>query len=397
MDIKKGLLVIPPEKEVVNITQGRRPSARNFAATGREYPRIIIPTREMIDRVTRETGTKMDLATEITPQYTTDISKKEVNLYEYKEHRVASSPTGLVGRLQKRPPKQGPANVVFLTSIRDTGRYDLNGQDIAGIIETANTAINEEFLNLGDSIRIRGIITDDLPLTDNLGAYPCTPTRGKPWIHPLNAKNDRGEFLVDITERIPSDSRVIPKDDKDLRRQKRIEFEEKVFKTSMQMGADILVVDHLMFRLIDLINETRFGIGRILNIHPGIADTRNPNRLPGSTPTLDAISRANWGAVFNKKKGLYLPPENPSTTGRFKTGATLHIVDKRLDTGPVIADAETTFVRGEDRPQELRRRNYPVKRAVFILGIIHYVRTMLDRIDRINFDSNERTKTVTRI
>lgn len=363
MDIREGLIATPTEEEVTRITQGLK--LKN------------LKTRE-------DTA----LHGPVLPR------NAEVNLYTYEQYRIPPV-KGPVGRPEK-PPAQRPVRVVWFTSIRDVGRFDLNGTDIAGVIETVNKLINEgtklkidgeEGVRLGDFIRIRGVITDDLR-TENLGHYPLTPKSKEPWIHPLDAKNDEGNLLTKITEHIPSDFRAIPKGDHQLRKQKRLEFENKVYEVSQQMGADILISDHLMIRLIHLIKENRYGIGRILNIHPGISDTRNPHRLPGSTPTLDAIDRANWNAVFDKRKKLFLPA-NPEAN-RFATGATLHVIDKGVDRGPVIADSESTVVFKDDRPRRLRRRNYPLKRAVLVRGIIHYVRTMLDNIDKINFGSGER-------
>lgn len=363
MDIHEGLIAIPTNEEIARITHGLELKnleiRENTALRGPVLPR-----------------------------------NAEVNLYTYGQYRVPPV-EGAVGR-PKKPPVQRPVRVVWFTSIRDVGRFDLNGTDIAGVIETVNKLINEgtkleidgeEKVRLGDFMCIRGIITDDLK-TENLGHYPLTPESGKPWIHPLNAKNDEGNLLTKITEYVPSDFRAIPRGDKQSRRQKRLEFENRVYKVSQQMGADILISDHLMIRLVHLIKENRYGIGRVLNIHPGISDTGNPHRLPGSTPTLDAISRANWNAVFDKRKKLFLPA-NPEAN-RFATGATLHVIDEGIDRGPVIADSESTVVFKGDRPQRLRRRNYPLKRAVLVRGIIHYVRTMLDNVDKINFGSGKR-------
>lgn len=355
MDIHKGLIITPTDDEITRRTRGF--NIRGFAEN-----RPVLP----------KTAT-------------------EINLYTYEEPN-------------KQPPAgtKGPLHVVFLTSIRDIGRYDLNGIDLMGAIEAINTLVNEDVklcidgdrVNLGDFIRIRGIITDDVDNNpsgnDYLGCYPATPTRGKPWIHPLDARNDKGNYLTDITTHIPSDFRTIRRGNRALKEEKRLEFEKKIFEVSQQRGADILISDHFMVKLVHLIKGTRYGTGRVLNIHPGISDPRNPNRLPGSTPTLDAISRAQWGAIFDKKRKLYVPPPDPRAS-RFSTGASLHVMDEGLDTGPVIADSESTYVGQSDRPQELRRKNYPIKRAVLVAGIIHYVKEMISKIDGIDFGSGERT------
>lgn len=369
---------------------------------------IRLPTREEIENITHETipPWQKSLDERISRQ---TFSPEPVTLYTYDRHSVISPKTENVGRqlppwTEERRKRQRventprlPVGVVFLTSVRDIGRFDRNGLEIRGIIETTNDAINGKFQEaetLGDYIRIRGVITDDLS-TENLDPYPTDPRIGKPWIFPTKAKNDRGELLTSITERIPSNFRAVPREAKDEIRELHLEFEEKIFKISQQMGADIVISDHLMVRLIHLIKENKYSIGRVLNIHPAISDTTNPSRLPGSTPTRDAIDRARFGAVYDKKTGLFLPMNEDSH--RFKTGASLHIMNKQFDGGPVIADAESTLVSVNDTPQRLRERNYPTKRAVFVLGIIHYVRTMLRDIDKINFDTGTRTETTARI
>jgi len=345
-----------------------------------------------------------------------------ITLREYDKFAIVQADGSAIER-QHKPDKQGPLNLVFLTSIRDVGGEDRNGtmveingksEYMMGLIEAVNQAINEQLWNLDRFIRIRGIITDDIGrqksiktpgyqkiITDisqiQQATYPATPTPGRPWIYPLDAVNDENKLLTSITHNIPSDFRLIPSNEKELRSEKQKQWEEKIFNVAQEMGADIIVSDHLMIRIKHLIDDTRFGLGRVLNIHPAISDPKNPNRLPGSTPTKDAITRAESGCVFDKKSGLYLPAIRDKKTGelvsstgnRYATGASLHVLDKYLDNGPVIADSEDTVVRPTDTKQELRWRNYRTKIAVFARGMAHFSRKFYPDVGKLNFKTGE--------
>jgi len=349
----------------------------------------------------------------------------KITLREYDKFNLVQSNGAPMERPLNKKDKTGPLNVVFLTSIRDTGGEDKNGvfvpiqgeyEYMMGLIEAVNTAINNQLWSLDRFIRIRGIITDDrnrenhintseigLRITNVLTetpeiSYPAIPTPGKPWIYPLDAVNDEGTPLVSITKRIPSEFRTIPLTDKERRNEEQRKWEDEVYNMAQEMGADIVISDHIMVRIKHLINDTKFGLGRVLNIHPAISDPKNPNRLPGSTPTKDAIMRARTGFVFDKKSGLYLTAIRDKKTGELvqskgsryaSTGASLHILDKHLDNGPVIADSESTMVMPTDTEQELRFRNYKTKIAVFIRGIMHYVRKIYPDVERINFKTGE--------
>ena len=290
----------------------------------------------------------------------------------------------------KEEPQKGPINVVFLTSLRDIAADDRAGtitniprgpSYMMGLIEAVNLAIKDCYHNLGDFIKIGGVITDDLLVTDLTTPLPTYKTSGKQWIYPLEERTAQGETLGNLTEHIPSTFRR--EIDKDERRFKRKEFEEELYQVSQEMGADIIISDHLMIKIIYLLHKVKYGIGKILNIHPGITDPIHPGKLLGATPTMDAIRNAkSLETTFDKDTRLYKPS--------IKTGATLHVMGKRVDEGSVIASSGNTKVNSSDRRRDLRYRNYPVKFQVFVQGIIHYIRTMFPVID--NLDLSERGK-----
>jgi folate-dependent phosphoribosylglycinamide formyltransferase PurN len=294
---------------------------------------------------------------------------------------------------------EAPLKLAWLTSVRDIGRADQNGRMVdykgrphymMGLIEAINTIINKQRMGLEHIMQIVGIITDDT-LRDKTYPYPTKPTPGQPWIHPLSAKNNQEELLTANTVNIPSNFRfeLNKKRQKDQHR----EFEERIYEESQQMEADILVSDHFMVKIIHLIKAHRYGIGKVLNIHPGISDPLDLQRLPGSTPTQDALDSVRYGAIFKKSKGIYVP-----TIPRYRTGASLHIMNRGLDEGPVIADSRDTVVLANDTHQELRARNYPVKIAVFIAGMMHYITSILENIKNLDFNEEaQENRTTTRV
>jgi len=320
------------------------------------------------------------------------IEKCGVQLYDYPRREDYTPQTQTD---QSQPDQQqAPLQLIFATSLRDIAADDRVGSltDIPrglsymmGLIEATNLAINECYHDLGNYINIRGIITDDLP-TDYTDPIRTYQNPYAPWIYPLHDRNDEGKPLGQLTTHIPSDFRM--ETDKDKRRTKRERFEDEVFAVSQEMGADIIVSDHLMVIINHLLKENRYGIGRTLNLHPGVIDPLQPSRLPGSTPTTDAIERVRDRTVYNNKTRLYEPaPHN------LLTGASLHMMTKEVDGGPLIASSRRTLVNKNDRKRDLRYRNYPVKFRVFVEGIIHYVEKLFPHLDSLDLKAKRRLVT----
>ncbi len=289
--------------------------------------------------------------------------------------------------LEERPAER-PLNVLFVTSIRDVGREDRNGSVIdtpqgkvkmPGLIETVTHMINEKSGDLGRWMRTVGIVTDDDP-RDNLDGYPGTPIPGRPWIHDLDLRNDRGELLSSLTVNIPSHFRKIPGNRfPEEKAEAKADFENEVHRMMDESGADIIVSDHLIMRIDNLIRDAHGQFGRILNIHPAVTRGDYPMKLRGLTPTRDAIDRANG---FRRVNGH---GEQVAVTPHSRTGATLHLVDETIDAGAVIADSEPTIVHGDDDPQVLRHRNYlAAKIPVFVAGIRHYVENLFPYLDELD-------------
>lgn len=271
---------------------------------------------------------------------------------------------------------QSPVNIMFLTSVRDTGGDDRNGlcldltdgqHYMEGVIERTTRETRDGLL--AGIVRVVGVITDDRERDMERVRrkkevdYPVRPTHGRNWIHPLDLRNDRDELLIssDVTHWVPSEFRRLPLDALDERARAKEDFEDQVMTLMHQRGANLLISDHYMARLVYLIRNGLFG--RVLNIHPAVTVEGHPCAFPGQSPTNDSIARAQHG----------------HTT----TGATLHFVDEFFDHGQPISFSADTPVHASDRedPMRLRYRNYQqAKLPVFVEGLCHYAQSLLPRL-----------------
>lgn len=264
-----------------------------------------------------------------------------------------------------------PLNVVFLTSVRDTGTCDRNGT----VVETGNGPRYMEGIiertvrethplwqgpsglvyagTLAGVVRVVGVITDDTKKDMKDSSYSVLPEPGRDWIYPLMLSTPDGQLVRDMTYNIPSSFRLLPLRATEERRQLKYEFEAKVLQKMRELGGDILVSDHYMARL-DFLPQNLSLYGRVLNIHPAVTVEGHPYCFRGKTPTADAIAQARRGILT-------------------KTGATLHIINEVIDEGPPIAYIANTPVFPTDEPQWLRYRNYNLgKLPLFVQGLAHY-------------------------
>lgn len=269
-----------------------------------------------------------------------------------------------------------PLKVVFLTSVRDVGISDRNGT----IVETGNgvgymegaveKTVKETHPSgkLADFVRVVGVITDDTPKDMQDSSYSALPDTSRDWIYPFNLLTPEGQLVQEMTYNIPSDFRLLPDRAEEERRQGKLEFEQRVFQKMRELGGDVIISDHYMARLDHLWSD--FGIyGRVLNIHPAVTEDSSPYRFRGKTPTADAIEKAKSGVLT-------------------KTGATLHVIGKEIDAGPVLASVVGTPVFPTDEPQMLRYRNYiQAKLPLFINGLIHYARVIYPYLEVLNLSN----------
>jgi len=279
-------------------------------------------------------------------------------------------------------PVPGHLRAIVITSIRDVGKEDMNGNHFrVGDDEFYMTGLLEGILrdsryDISQVFDVAGVITDDTErdeIKGNLGEYSRRPMNSARWIHPLDMRNYRGELLANFTENIPSNFRSLPIQMTDERIRGKEDFENQVLSFAQNNGADIIISDHLMMRAELLIRAFR---NRLLNIHPAITNRDNPLNLRGKSPTQDALDRSN-GFRRNHVTG-----EISTIEPYRKTGATLHFMNEEIDDGPPICDAELTVVHPHDVPQMLRYRNYQnSKIPVFARGIEHYYSNIYPNID----------------
>ncbi|MDP2648413.1 MAG: formyltransferase family protein [bacterium] len=257
--------------------------------------------------------------------------------------------------------KHKPVRIVILTSIRDVGGDDLNGQFVPtkngseymkGIVEHVVEECRPDG-ELHGIVELAGVITDDTAKGLAKSGYPLTPTHGELWIHPIDLRDHHGVKVVDMTRNYPSFFRTLPLDDVSGRRAAKREYEAGLLGAMEYLGARVLISDHYMAKIEYLIDE--FGLyGQVLNIHPAVTQPGHPFCFRGKTPTADALARAKSGRET-------------------RTGATLHLVNSEFDDGPIVECAAETPVHADDTPQELRWRNYQMaKLPVFTRGMLKY-------------------------
>lgn len=273
-----------------------------------------------------------------------------------------------------------PLRLVFLTSIRDVGACDRNGQNLAypdgtrymqGSIEATVQACLPRG-PLHGVIEVVLVITDDIdagPRPDALEGYPALSMPGRQWIHPFDLKLGQcGNTVVDRTINVPSNFRKLPRNDTAGRAATKLTFEQTVLRRFNEASGDVLISDHYMAQLEHL---HIWLPGRVLNIHPAITARSSQFCLRGPTPTADAIARAQ-------------------ELGSFTTGATLHFVNSVIDDGPAIAIAEGTSVYPSDIPQQLRDRNYRgAKNPLLVRGLEHYVRQLYPYLSELDLTKLE--------
>lgn len=279
-----------------------------------------------------------------------------------------------------------PIRALFITSVRDVGNgSDRNGSLIdtpngrkymKGAVETCVDEVNA-CRELADHAQVIGVVYDDMHSELLRDGYPARPRFGQPWIYPTEKINSAtGDRMIDNTFSVPSVFRSLPLTDQRNRDQLKLQFEAEIHELMRMLGADIIISDHLLMRIVNLIRRDAFDLyGRVLNIHPAITDENSPYRLRGLTPTQDAIGRTH-GFRRDRRTSLQTPVER-----HFRTGSTLHFVSPEIDAGPVICDDEPTPVYPNDTPQLLRYRNYLMaKGPVLVEGLMHYHREMFGRI-----------------
>lgn len=163
------------------------------------------------------------------------------------------------------------------------------------------------------------------------------------------------------------------------------EYEREIVREMRKRGVDILISDsHLS--LIGPVMLSAYG-KRNLNIHPAITEINSPYRLPGLTPTRDALTRAKFGyIIIDDKKRPETWPEGEPIEVEFRgkirqaikvsrytlTGVTVHIIDAQVDHGPVVA-SQLNHISSNPTYEGIRESNYEIKRRLLPIALFNYV------------------------
>lgn len=161
-------------------------------------------------------------------------------------------------------------------------------------------------------------------------------------------------------------------------------YEQRILDIFHQRQIDLAISDSYVC----IIGPTLLGAykGRMLNVHPAIAQVGHPARLPGVTPTRDAYTRAKHGYIIIDDKHAVDVPEGSRIQvnygGRTRiavqvprlntTGVTVHVVSPRVDNGPVVLHREYQFDPDTITYEAIRDNNYRHKRELLPTALLEY-------------------------
>ncbi len=194
-----------------------------------------------------------------------------------------------------------------------------------------------------------------------------------------------GKTVEAISVRTPSDWRRLPRSQPEAREAAKRAYERRIVGLLHEYDIDLLVVDS--YRCV--IGPTLLAAyaNRIINIHPAVL-AKDAHPLAGAFPTRDAYTRAAFGYVIVDDKRLSgIPPgDRLQVTYQGKqrtavrvpqittTGVTVHIVNEKLDEGPVLLSQSYTIDPARMDEEDIRARNYTLKYKLLPRAIVAYVR-----------------------
>lgn len=281
---------------------------------------------------------------------------------------------------------QRPLNMLVLTSGRDVGVCDRNGRIVQtghgrrymeGSIERIVGETHEPGWRsplgltyagrLAGLVKLVGVVTDDRQrdLEDKRyqSNYSFLPRSGRDWIHPHDLRTPDGRLVSDMTYNIRSAFRFLRSEKVEERRDRKVEFEDRIFQLMRELGADILLSDHYMAQLEHLYREPRL-YGRIINIHPAVTVEGDIDCNRGPTPTANSLRKVRAGEYT-------------------EAGATLHFIGPIIDGGQPIACERGIPVYPTDRPQHLRYRNYTgAKLPLLVESLGYFAQHLFPNLDK---------------
>ena len=306
----------------------------------------------------------------------------------------------------------GRINIGWITSCREIGLDEHVGREVIDPVTGVSYGYRK-----GNLEALAELLAEDNPFSrrfnltavivdDNDTQYEAAWSDVELWprnmIVPFREGDNnvtRANTLEELTIRIPSQTW------KDLRRDKskdesksyfkarkamaKADYEREILAVLKEKNIDILVSDSY----VTIMNGVLLSnyMGRILNIHPAITDKRSPYRLPGLTPTRDAITRAKYGwIIVDDKKEVDIPEGREIIVNyeskqrravevpRYnKTGVTVHLITPKVDDGPIVLSLEYEFDSRTETHESLRTKNYGLKREILPQALQMHIRYQL--------------------
>ncbi len=321
---------------------------------------------------------------------------------------------------------QRPLSIVYLTSLRElhkegVGRivYDpetgcLHPRRV-GNLEDLLYQLNSPESRLYGLYNLVGVIVDDDDTSYLSGDQPLWDSKMHVSHRVSGHAVEKSITLDQITYCIPSSSwaRTGPENTAEKSVRKSL-YEAQIAQHLDDLCADIVISDSY----VRIIGDDLLGYGStgseapecmFINIHPAVTDTGRPDRLPGATPTRDALTRAHHGYVIVDDKHHVDLPEGEEVRVKFKgenrtarrvppvshTAATVHYVSPRVDNGKVIHCVSADLPNKEFLTEEsLRHLNYQLKRKVLNEALIKLAddSAFLDLVERMRWRRQQSTR-----
>ena len=292
--------------------------------------------------------------------------------------------------LHFEPPKER-LRIAIITSIRDLLEEHVGTETslpegrtvyVKGTLERAIDELREG--ELRRYIELVAIITDDTEKDLKKSGYPLQPTKGMPWVHPLNLPIDGRTYALELYWHVPSRYRLLKRAEKEKRATGKQTFEAKIRSIMEFTDAEVLVSDHFLCQIEHLIRKDSYNLfGKVLNTHPGITQAHHPFEARGKEPYQKAIQQAKANEV-DPISGQ----RKPESEQHFLAGSSFHVINDEFDAGAVLCDTEMTVIHPNDHILSLAARNYLYSKPMaFRRGLMHYASHVWPRLSSIDWNN----------
>ena len=273
-------------------------------------------------------------------------------------------------------------NLAYITTMRElikdegVGQTRYAGKRLVGTVEHLANELQQE----SDFERMYNlvlIVTEDIEGYRNGEDYLPPFPAGRPWDDDaytvIRNGGNASNYALDSLVHNHASRWKAERKDVEKRGEMKIEWEEGLSRLLDKHNVDVLLSDSLMTIFgLDLPEDRGMfnrWTDRMLNVHPAI--TEGDYALLGDTPTANALTRVRHGYV-DARDEVTGKRYRQSVEPRNRTGASLFVIDRGIDTGKVIMDLEATMVFREDTTDSLRLRNYLTKNLVVVEGLVEY-------------------------